>query len=108
MPKDSRICQSLTINYFPSTFEILTFSLDTGNSSTGRLYNITQDSRFQRAIQDIRDEYESEQENIVARLKHQHATKIGSLEAENQRLKEAMFERDAGLKNAEMTANRSS
>ena len=37
--------------------------------------------------------------------KHQHEAKITSLEAENQRLREAMYERDVGVKNSEMTAS---
>ena len=68
-------------------------------------YDITQDSRFQKAIQEMRDDYDHEQQNIIARLKHQHEAKITSLEAENQRLREAMYERDVGVKNSEMTAS---
>merc|ERR1719186_1060928 len=68
-------------------------------------YDFKQDSRFQHAIQEMRDDYDHEQQNIIARLKHQHEAKISSLEAENLRLREAMYERDAGLRNAEMTAS---
>jgi len=53
----------------------------------------------------MREDYDHEQQNIISRLKHQHEAKISSLEAENQRLREAMYERDAGLKNAEMSAS---
>jgi chromosome segregation ATPase len=68
-------------------------------------YDITQDQRFQHAIQEMRNDYDNEQANILARLKHQHEARFSSLELENQRLREQMYERDAGLKNAEMTAN---
>jgi len=72
-----------------------------GKSNYNHLF--ADDAQFQQAIQEMRDEYDFENQNVLAKVTHQYQMKISAFEKEVQALKETVREREAALKNAEIT-----